>query len=318
MKNTTLQINLSPGDISYAHLTVPLLVESHRSDVDEVLAIVDCCRPQKTKVVDPDQRFPEQEFNRKIENISSIAEDLKTQGYLDRIVYLYPGNSLQPLLSRKYLGGWINLTHDYGGCALMSYLAAFETTMTRYLIHYDADMLLYQAPGYDWSIEARTFMDKQQNAVAASPRISPPFSHHLNINDAPSCHEGRPLTCVEGGWRNDWFSTRCFLMDKEKLDGYLPLIQGGLLLETLAVKYLNRGYPRSPEIMLFKRIANAGGWRLNLNSEKSWLLHPATKPPQYLELLPQIQASVLRGEVPLEQKGYADIKLAAWEQFLTL
>ncbi|MBD2521547.1 hypothetical protein [Nostoc sp. FACHB-133] len=317
MHNVTLQINLSPGDINYAHLTVPNLVTAHRTNVDETLAIVDCCRPQKTKIINPSHRFPETEFSQRVEKITLIAEELKAQGYLDRIVYLYPGNSLQPLLSRKYLGNWVNKTHDYGGCALMSYLAAFEATTTRYIIHYDADMLLYQAPNYDWSVEARYLIDQHPKAIAASPRISPPFNKDKNILDAPSIHEGRPLIPVDGGWRNDWFSTRCFFMDNEKLNTYLPLIQGRLLIETLLVKYLNRGYPRSPEIMLFKRIGGAGGWRLNLKSEQAWLLHPATKPPQYIKLLPQIQEFVMKNQVPLEQKGEADINLLAWENFLT-
>lgn len=316
MHNVTLQINLSPGDIAYAQLTVPALAEAHRASVDEKLAIVDCCRPQKTKIVNPDQRFPEPEFNRRVEKICAIAEELKAKGYLDRIIYLHPGNSLQPLLSSKYLGNWVNETHDYGACALMAYLAAFEVTTTRYLIHYDADMLLYQAPDYDWSVEARYQMDREHKAVAASPRISPPFSQEKNLPDAPSIHEGRPLSQVEGGWRNDWFSNRCYLIDKEKLNNYLPLIQGCLLVETLAVKYFNRGYPRSPEIMLFKRVGRAGGWRLNLKSEQAWLLHPATKPPHYLELLPQIQQAIQQCQVPVEQRGYADINLSAWESFL--
>ena len=197
----------------------------------------------------------------------------------------------------------------------MSYLAGFEETKTRYLIHYDADMLLYQASNYDWSQEAKELIDKQPKAVAASPRISPPFNLEQKLSDAPSLHEGRPLTPVEGGWRNDWFSTRCYFIDREKLSQYLPLIQGNLLLETLLLKYLNRGYPRSPEIMFFKRIGGSGGWRLNLKSENAWLLHPVNKPPRYLELLPQIQEAVLQGKVPAEQRGYANINLPAWEKF---
>lgn len=316
MHNVTLQINLSPGDIAYAQITVPSLVEAHRASVDEKLAIVDCCRPQRTKIVDPERRFPEPKFSQRVEKICAIAEELKDKGYLDRIVYLHPDDPLLPALSRKYLRNWVHETHDYGGCALMAYLAAFELTATRYILHYDADMLLYQASGYDWSDEAKYLMDKELNAVAATPRISPLFSKEKDIPDAPSLHEERSLIPVEGGWRNDWFSNRCYLIDRDKLSRYLPFIQGQILLETLAVKYLNRGYPRSPEMMLFRRVGRTGGWRLNLKSEQAWLLHPATKPPRYIELLPQIQHEIRQGQVPEEQRGYADINLSAWEDFL--
>jgi len=316
MHDTTLQLNLSPGDIKYAHITVPALVNSHRYSVREVLAVVDCCRPQKTKLVDPDKRFPELVFAQKVEKISAIVEDLKNKGYIDRVVYLTPGHPLQRTISEKYLNGYVNETHDYGGCALMSYLAAFELTTTQYIIHYDADMLIYSEPGYDWAIEAKTLIDNEPKAVAATPRISPPLPENVSV-DAPSLHEERPLSSVEGGWRNDWFSTRCFLMDINKLSNYLPLMQGRLLLETALVKLLNRGYPRSPEIMLFKRIGFSGGWRLNLSSRKSWLLHPKEKPERFLNLLPQIQSSIGYGLVPKAQKGYADIDLAAWEEYFS-
>ncbi len=68
--------------------------------------------------------------------------------------------------------------------------------------------------------------------------------------------------------------------------------------------------------MLFKRVGSAGGWRLNLKSEKAWLLHPAIKPSRYLELLPEIHQAILQAQVPIEQRGYADINLCAWETFL--
>jgi hypothetical protein len=159
-------------------------------------------------------------------------------------------------------------------------------------------------------------METSASIVAASPRISPPFAEQTKLPDAPSLHEGRPLTAVNGGWLNDWFSTRCFLMDKEKLSRYLPLIKGRMLWETLAVKYLNRGYPRSPEILLFRRVGEAGGRRLNLSSNDAWLLHPHTKPDSYVTMLPKIMEAVRTGSVPEEQCGCPEVNLSAWQKFL--
>ena len=318
MHNVTLQINLSPGDINYAGITVPALAKAHEANVDEKLAIVNCCRPQKTKIRDPEKQFPEPEYSYKVKEICLIAEELKNKGYLDRVVYLYPGDPLIPSLCRKYMGGWlgVNDTNDYGGGGLIPYFAGLEVAHSRYVIHYDPDMLLYQAPGYDWSVEARKLMDKQDRIITASPRISPLFSKERGVADAPSIHEPWVPTPVEGGWRNPWISGRCYLIDTEKLSKYLPLTQGKVLLDLLAAKYLNRGYPRTFEMTLTNRLKGAGCWRLDLNSKQAWLLHPKTKPPLYIELLPEILAAVLQGEVPLEQRGYADINLSAWEKFL--
>jgi hypothetical protein len=321
MHDVTLQINLSPGDINYANLIVTGLVETHRASVDEAIAIVDCCYPQSGKHVRSDRKLSEAEFSHRVEKIGAIAENLKTKGYLDRIVYLKPNSALQKTLSHKYLGNWIHETHDFSGCGYMSYLAAFEVISTRYLLHYDGDMLLHQTPGYDWSVEAKNLISKESNAVAATPRISPPFVNQANISDAPSLdktmHQTHPLRPVEGGWADDWFSTRCYLLDREKLFGYLPLLQGWFLINTLAARYLRRGYPRTCEMMLCKRIGSVGGWRLNLATEKAWLLHPAIKSPRALELLPKIQQSVQLGKFPDEQKGFVDIQLPAWESYLT-
>ncbi|MEO1559529.1 MAG: hypothetical protein AAFS12_07785, partial [Cyanobacteria bacterium J06632_19] len=153
MHNVTLQINLSPGDITYAGITVPFLAKAHQDNVDEKLAIVNCCRPQKTVIVDPDKKFPELLYSFQVKEICTIAEKLKKQGYLDRIVYIYPGDSLISHSYRKYMGGWlgINDTHDFTGAGLMPYFVGLAAANSRYVIHYDPDMLIYQAPGYDWS-----------------------------------------------------------------------------------------------------------------------------------------------------------------------
>lgn len=312
----TLQVNMSAGDVAYADVTVPALVRAHGAGASHRLAVVDCCRPQRTKLVDPDRRFPESGFRQRVERIRAIAESLKAAGYLDEIVYLEAGDPLLAELSRIYLRGLITETHDYAGCALMAYLAGFELPRTRFVLHYDADMLLHQTAGYDWSLEAAETMIGSSGAVAATPRTSPPFTHLTDAPDGPSLHEGLPYSPVSGGWRNAWFSTRCMLLDGERFAAFLPLMRGRTLLEVLAVKYLRRGYPRSPEVMLSRRLGSSGCWRLNLDTPDAWLLHPTTKPPEYLEILPRIQHHVLAGEYPVEQAGRTEIDVPAWERFV--
>ncbi|MEH2197157.1 hypothetical protein [Nostoc sp.] len=317
MKNITLQINLSPGDINYAEITVPYLIDAHRQNVDEKIAIVDCCRPQRTQVIDPDSRFPEPEFSYRVQKICVIAEKLKAQGYLDRIVYLYPDSSLLQTIYRKYTSNLVNVTHDCWGCALAAYLAAFEVINTRYILHYDADMLLYQSTNYDWSVEAKLKMEKYEQAIAASPRVSPPFSQKTGLLDSPSLHKGDiPAVSDDGFWRVRWFSNRCFLMDKQKLLNYLPLLQGRFFIETMIRKYLNRSYPPSPEIMIFQRLREAGCWRLDLKTEQAWLLHPIDKSQRYIGLIPKMQKTISLGQFPISQGGWENIKLDDWEDFL--
>ena len=89
MTDTTLQINLSPGDLRYAEMTVPALVAAH-PEAAERLAVVDCCRPQRTKIVNPDSRFPEPEFSKKVERIIAMTENFQEKGIFDRIEFLHP------------------------------------------------------------------------------------------------------------------------------------------------------------------------------------------------------------------------------------
>lgn len=314
--DVTLQINLSPGDIDYALLTVPILVAANRSEVREVLAVVDCCRPQRTRIVNPDKRFPVSSHSKKVDLIKEIAFELQRAGHVDRIALLKPGDKIINDLSCKYLAGTTKNTHDYGGCGLMSYLAGIELAKSHFVLHYDADMLLFQEADYSWIQEAKWRMGSHRNIIAASPRIAPPFTASGGSSDAPSVHEGRPLEPIDGGWLNDWFSTRCFLLDRNKLRAYLPIVRNSLWIEVLLRKLIHRGYPLSPEIMLFKGPGKMGARRLNLSSPKAWLLHPTTKPATYIELLPEILNAISLGIHPKDQKGKSEIILDAWKKML--
>ncbi|OGW75523.1 MAG: hypothetical protein A2Z72_05810 [Omnitrophica bacterium RBG_13_46_9] len=315
MHEVTLQINLSQGDIPYARLTVPALVGAHRANVDEKIAVVDCCRPQKTQIIDPDRRFPEPEFNIRVKQICTIAEELKKEGYLDRIIYLWPDDPLLKTISRKFMRNIIKETHDCWGIALMQYIVALESCATRYIIHYDGDMLLYQASGYDWSVEAKRLMEKEPLAVAGSPRSSPPFgSEKEELEALKKCEV--PIAPTEGGWLVSWFGTRCILLDLYKFNRYLPLLKGRYVIEVLTRKYLKRSYPPSFELLMFYRIGGCGGRRITLGSRKAWTLHPPYKSDGFLKLLPRILQTVRRGDVPEAQRGRENINLSDWKNFL--
>ena len=138
--------------------------------------------------------------------------------------------------------------------------------------------------------------------------------------DAPSLHEARPLTAWDGGWLNDWFSTRCFLLDRDRFDPFLPLSESSfrLRLELKLRRALCKGFPFSPEIMLFKGPGRRGAKRLNLSTVDAWLLHPTDKPEAYLKILPSIIAEVEKGRYPVDQAGCSETKVEAWQNFLAV
>jgi hypothetical protein len=312
MTDTTLQINLSPGDADYAELTVPALLEAH-PDAAERLLVIDGCKPQATGIVDPARRFPEPAFSQRLERVRTLADHWLSEGRVGRIVVLRPGDPIFRVLSRKYLRPWVRETHDYGGCALMSYLAAFELCRTRWLLHYDADMLLHQEGRFDWVGQAQGAMVDHPFVVAATPRPSPPT---LEGPDAPTNAERLPLYPHPAGWLNIWFSTRCYLFDLERFRPCLPLMQGRTYWEVLAARILRRGYPRSPEGLLCLRMAAAGRTRLALRDRRAWLLHPLQKDAAFVSALPRLLAAIHEGRCPDGQRGDTNLDLRLWEQIL--
>ena len=306
MNDVTLQINLSAGDAAYAAATVPALLATH-SGASERLLVVDLCKPQATGIVDPAKRFPEPAYSERQANILALAERWEAEGLVDRVVTLRAGDPIFPTLRRRYLRPWLRETHDYGGCALMAYLAAFEFCRTRWLLHFDADMLVHQTAGFDWVGHAQTAMADNATIVAAVPRPSAPPP--LGAVDAPTHSELLALHVHPSGWINTWFSTRCYLFDLERLRPCLPLLQGRIYWETLVARLFRRGYPRSPEIMLFRRLSAARRWRLTLNDRRAWLLHPTKKDAAFV-------AAVAAGRCPDCQRGRQDLELEYWSGLL--
>ena len=153
-------------------------------------------------------------------------------------------------------------------------------------------------------------------AVIATPRVSPPFAGQLGRADATSLHDGPQPELVDGGWLINWFSTRCLLMDRERLAPYVPILRGKLLVEVLARRLLKRNHPLALEEMLCQRIGGSGGRRLDLATEQAWILHPDSKGERFLRMLPALMDAVAAGEVPIEQRGLENVQLEAWERFL--
>ena len=224
----TLQINVCAGDLAYADATVGQLVATHRSDVREVLIVADACRPQSTPLVHRASRFPAEPFAPRVAALRSMCARWLAAGIVDRVEWIEPGAPATPVLNRRYLGHSTPWTHDHLGHALVAYFAGWESPRTRYVAHFDADILLHQSPGYSWLRAGVEALEGDAGALAASPRLAPPADGRGSpLVDTRIPGNGWqaawPLAPCASGWSSPWFSTRAHLLDRARLAACLPL-----------------------------------------------------------------------------------------------
>ncbi|MCB9283012.1 MAG: hypothetical protein H6563_02975 [Lewinellaceae bacterium] len=128
-----------------------------------------------------------------------------------------------------------------------------------------------------------------------------------------SKHQGRPFEDHGDYWTDDWFSTRHFLLDREKLVSYLPLVRGKIKLELIARKWLKRAFPLDLEIILFQSVGGRGGRQVILKDSDLFMVHPTEKGDPFVDHLSEIIHQVEAGHYPEGQQGPENIQLDAWK-----
>jgi hypothetical protein len=343
----TLQINLCAGDLSYGERTVAALIATHRADVREVVVVADGCRPHSTPLLDADTQFPAAEFAARVERLRMWCAALPSSGNVDRVVWLQPEPAALRTLNAKYCGVTTARSHDHLGHAFSAYFLGWESARTRYVAHFDADIVLWQEPGFHWLRAAIAALEADPTLLAASPRIAPPPMTDAMVHvDAPGSGwlPSWPLERRHGGWRSPWFSTRCHLIDRERLMAALPLqpARGAAAdrrastLDRLLAPIYDAGFaagklgriarsiarrippfPLPPEVLLHEHAQAHGFGCVYLDDPRAWFVHPDTKPETFLRLLPRLLTSVAeRGEYPAQQRGLSGVQFGAWESFL--
>jgi hypothetical protein len=340
----TLQINLSAGDLAYGESTVTRLVDIHRSDVREIVVVADGCRPSSARDLHAPSRFPPSEFAARVERLRTLCTLLQSRRTVDRVVWLEPQPNALRLLNAKYTGIPNPRSHDHLGHAFSAYFLGWDCVRTRYVAHFDADILLWQQPGYSWIRDALTKLEASKEYLAASPRIAPPPDNGDLVSGtgpASGWSDTWPLTRIASGWRSPWFSTRCHLMDRERLGRHLPFCSTRptgrdaavtrLLTPFFSVRALSApersptmqrltsrlpAFPLPPEVLLHEAAQIEKFACVYLDDPRAWFIHPDVKSEAFVRLLPRLieQASV-HGAYPPAQRGLGNVQLAAWENF---
>ncbi len=342
----TLQINLCAGDLAYGERIVSALAATHRPDVREVVVVADACRPQSTPWLHAAARFPRAEFGARLARLRTLCASLQSAGIADRVVWLEPDPAALRRLNARYAGADTPRSHDHLGHAFSAYFLGWEAARTRYVAHFDADIVLWQQPGFSWLRAALAALEHDPALLGVSPRIAPPPAQDVMVR-VEAAGSGWlpawPLERVADGWRSPWFSTRCHLIDRERLAAVLPLrpARGAAadhraasldrwLAPLFAAGRFTRGprrvmnalaarippFPLPPEVLLHEHAQARGFGCLYLGDPRAWFIHPDTKPAAFLRLLPRLLAAAgQRGSCPDAQRGVSGVQFAAWENF---
>ncbi|WP_231461806.1 hypothetical protein [Pedobacter sp. Leaf132] len=289
MQNVTLIINVAITDLDYVEQNLRHLCKSH-NDIQRRIVILDNAK-FKTAI--------DNHVNKELEILISLAEKLKNENVITEIIYSNNFNSKNKLY-KKYLGGIINENeaYDYRGAPILAYVIGFEITHTKYLLHYDADMLTYAAE-QKWVKYAISKMENNAKFLCASPATHPVIEQ-FEKEDAEFC----------------WFSTRCSLINlsvfKQIRHNYPIMFRIELILR----KLLKKSYPSAFESLVSILMVQQNLTTIYVKSNPAYIIHPEIKNKKYLRLLPRIIESIEINQIPPLQIGKENIDVEAWKNYL--
>jgi hypothetical protein len=299
--DASLVINLSAGDATYGHLTAKALAEAHRATVKEIIIVVDSIKAPFATFYDHAKRYAEPRYSDNVKLITAAAYQLKNEGLADQIIELKSGDQSIKRFAKQYFNNRFKGTHDFRGAPITAYIAGLEACTTKYMVRYDGDILLHQSPDADWILKGIELLETEDNIIAISPCPAPSEANKNSETEFTDVY---------------WFSTRCLLINKQKLMAQLPFIDYKYWAEITLRKILKRTYPPAFETMLTKKLQIANLKTRYLIRENAWFLHPEDKGQLFLDLLSSIIKKVKEGKFPSEQANKETLNLDAWKNYL--
>ncbi|WP_009543517.1 hypothetical protein [Crocosphaera subtropica] len=323
----SLWILVARTDVPYMLKTIPHLIRScNYPFVERVLAM-------DTAPLIGDKRYRYDIGSQ--EQLDQACQTLIDQGMMDRVAKIDYHPERIKTIYEKYFGAqqapqMLNHTHNWKGSTVYASLYCIEAAKSDYYLHFDADMLLHQDPGYDWITEGIKLMDSVPTIATIRPFCGPPHPEEKIIH-APNFYRDE-----RGFYGHKFFSMRAYLVDRKRfvqlspiplMWKYPPLWSRHLPqpLQFLAAKIERKlrkskgsvqGAIESFEPMTSKKLSETDFVRANLSSTQAWTIHPPKHTAQFIQALPQLIKLIEQGKYPLEQAGYYDLVLESWQDLL--
>jgi hypothetical protein len=305
-----LSILVARTDIPFMLHTIPHLVRACNFPFSQRILAVDTAPLTGDKVNRPGIGTMEQ--------LREYCDKLLTAGVVDRIVDIDYSNPYRDRVYRKHFGRPIQKTHNYKGYPILGSIFALEAAESDYLLRFDSDMLLHQDQGYRWIDEGIRLMQQHPEVMAVRPLTGPPSPDGKLQQKMPYEHD------PDGFYRFKFFSSRAYLIDRQRFDSLLPLKirwrrynqtwmnHLPVPLQTTLTNWTGKGALDSWEVMVSDRLEETQYVRATMDSPRAWTLHPNERSPEFLQALPQIIEKIEAGWYPPEQAGIYDIQVKYW------
>lgn len=269
------------------------------------------------------------------EELDQACQQLIDQGWIDRVEKINYDPALVRQIYTKYFGAqqaaqMQDHTHNWKGSTVYASLYCIEQAQSNYYLHFDADMMLYQKPEFDWISEAIKLQNQVPEIATVRPRCGPPRSDNTAFHPNPFVVDPR------GFWGHKFFSMRTYFVERDRFAElspiplrwhHPPLVSRYLPgpLQSLGRKVENKlrrgigpvkGAIASFEPMTSERLQNTKYVRADLDATDAWTIHPPKHTPEFIAALPRLIELIEQGKFPPDQAGYYDLKLDAWKGLL--
>lgn len=298
--NCSLSINVSRSDIPFMMQTIPHLVKSCQFNFVERVLFIETAQPSSL--------FRHRPGIGSFEQLKECCQKLVNMGVIDRLVELDYAKPIRKKLYQKYFDRLLWETHNYRGAPIYGYMFALEFIRGDYVLHFDSDMLLHQKLDFNWIDEGIKLFKEHPDILFVCPLSGPPTS------DGSLKQRGVPYQLdPQGFYRFKTFSSRKFLVDRNKLEQFLPLKPEWVSLRRRIASIFNRKSAiQNWEIMVSSRLEKTKYIRADLSSPQAWTLHPPDHGATFIQSLPHVIENIERGKYPIEQVGDYDLRLNDW------
>jgi hypothetical protein len=297
-----LSILVSRIDTPFMLRTVPHIVRACRYPFTRRVLVVDTAPLGRRYARRPNIGSPE--------DLQRCCRELVAAGVMDDVAPIEYSTDYRRRMYRKHFAGLMRQTHSSGGYPILGSIFAVEESRADYLVHFDSDIMLYQAPGYNWIDEGIRLLQQHQDLLAVLPRSGPPAPDDRlhQQEETGESYERDP----RGLFTFHTFTSRVFLIDRRRFERVLPLRSRLPLVPLLRNYFARTNTMPEWEVMVGYRLREVGMIRADLATQQAWTLHPDDRGDRFEHALPDILARIEAGEYPPEQGGRYDLVLDRW------